>query len=509
MVLLSLHVKIERHVLTSLARNIFNQSNWRIVLGFACLLAFLYSLFYTGQNHGYSICGFLFERIDLGVALFFMVIAFSVLGRSSKRARDSYFTPSIIWCHAILMVLGAAVALPETYGLAAILLEGFLVGVPFAVLTCAWGVELGLINSSKILIGVISSTCIAALMCLFVSCVASFISEAWGILSLLPLLSAWCLVSLSSRKNDTSVKGLAYQPAGLRISDFVASDEERSAAKLLSNKMYLGALFFGVSAGIMETYGSNPGMNAVQAFPATLIFLVLICFSLLQFPLSNNSEDARPFTQLLGDAYKLCFLVLMSGFLLTYVLYSFDIPGESIVLSAYLALVAVLTVLFVLLSQMNNVDSSIWFGRGFALLYAGELIGLLLGNLVEASGLAGEPPFACSTLAGIAALYAYLYLFTEQDFLSVLTITDERDKFQQTCELLAKRFSLSDRESEILPYVLRGRTSGRIGEELFISKSTVDTHLKRIYSKCGVHGRQELIDLSERRNEYQPPERRQ
>ena len=33
--------------------------------------------------------------------------------------------------------------------------------------------------------------------------------------------------------------------------------------------------------------------------------------------------------------------------------------------------------------------------------------------------------------------------------------------------------------------------------ERFIAKSTVDTHLRRIYGKCGVHSRQELIDLGE------------
>ena len=38
----------------------------------------------------------------------------------------------------------------------------------------------------------------------------------------------------------------------------------------------------------------------------------------------------------------------------------------------------------------------------------------------------------------------------------------------------------------------------RIAGEFFISKNTVDTHLRRIYVKCDVHTRQELIDLGER-----------
>ena len=50
----------------------------------------------------------------------------------------------------------------------------------------------------------------------------------------------------------------------------------------------------------------------------------------------------------------------------------------------------------------------------------------------------------------------------------------------------------------MLPLALRGRTGERIAAELFISKSTVETHLRRIYAKTGTHGRQELIDLGER-----------
>ena len=49
----------------------------------------------------------------------------------------------------------------------------------------------------------------------------------------------------------------------------------------------------------------------------------------------------------------------------------------------------------------------------------------------------------------------------------------------------------------MLPLALKGRTAERIAGELFVSKSTIDTHLRRIYTKCNVHTRQELIDLAE------------
>ena len=65
-------------------------------------------------------------------------------------------------------------------------------------------------------------------------------------------------------------------------------------------------------------------------------------------------------------------------------------------------------------------------------------------------------------------------------------------------ETISQRYKLSKRESEILPLALRGRTGERIASELFISKSTAETHLRRIATKTDTHGRQELIDLSEK-----------
>ena len=101
-------------------------------------------------------------------------------------------------------------------------------------------------------------------------------------------------------------------------------------------------------------------------------------------------------------------------------------------------------------------------------------------------------------MAGIATLYAYLFLFTDHDMASLSLVVQQTDRFQKTCETVIAQFGLSRRESEILPMVLRGRTSERIAQELFITKNTVDTHIRRIYGKCGVHSRQELIDLAER-----------
>lgn len=56
------------------------------------------------------------------------------------------------------------------------------------------------------------------------------------------------------------------------------------------------------------------------------------------------------------------------------------------------------------------------------------------------------------------------------------------------------KFRLSAREKSIISLVLQGKTSEQIGQLLFISKLTVDTHRKNIHKKIGVSG---LLNLQE------------
>ena len=52
---------------------------------------------------------------------------------------------------------------------------------------------------------------------------------------------------------------------------------------------------------------------------------------------------------------------------------------------------------------------------------------------------------------------------------------------------------LSSREREILQLIAKGHTSHQISEELFIGKSTVDTHRKNMIRKLGLSGAGELL----------------
>jgi len=62
-------------------------------------------------------------------------------------------------------------------------------------------------------------------------------------------------------------------------------------------------------------------------------------------------------------------------------------------------------------------------------------------------------------------------------------------------ECMIQYFGLTRREREIVEKLLEGKSDREIGEELYISPRTVDTHLQNIYRKCNVSSRVQLTGL--------------
>lgn len=63
--------------------------------------------------------------------------------------------------------------------------------------------------------------------------------------------------------------------------------------------------------------------------------------------------------------------------------------------------------------------------------------------------------------------------------------------------MLVQRYALSDREAQIVREFAAGRSARYLAEWYMLSEHTVKTHLRRAYTKTGVHSRQELIDAIE------------
>ena len=545
-----------------------DRASLRAVAGFACNQGFVFSLFYMGANRAFGEGILSFERADLFGTLLFMMVSFGLLRVASPKARGALLARPLLWCYAVLLVVGSIVpVLAGNPAPASLALESALVGLPAGLMLAAWGRALGGLPLDRALPAVFVGSAVGATACFAMATVP--VEGAAFLLKLLPLGSAWALQALvcagarpgrgggaaaagaGAHDGEAPAVGRAAgasavqaasaacaagaassarapqgaeppeSPLSLRV--LLATPAERAQAARLSLKMVAGTVLFGLAAGFMETYGSDPGMASTPAFPATLLLFVLFCIAALQLlatggldleagpgaasgtgaaggPGAATPDDGAPAEPEgpLDDVYRLAVLVMMAGFLFVPVLGDFGVPGEAIVLAGYLGLSAVLVSLFLVMARITGQDAAQSFARGFTALFAGEMAGVALGNVIDVVAGTEQTPYVVVACAGLAALYAFLFLFTERDFRALSVIARDADRFDDACSLIAAENGLSKREAEILPFALKGRTGERIAAEFYISKSTVDTHLRRIYAKCGVHGRQELIDLGER-----------
>ncbi len=60
-----------------------------------------------------------------------------------------------------------------------------------------------------------------------------------------------------------------------------------------------------------------------------------------------------------------------------------------------------------------------------------------------------------------------------------------------------REYRITQREAATVQLLVEGKTTKEIGESLFVSHRTVETHTRNIYRKCGVSNKVELIKLIE------------
>ena len=70
-------------------------------------------------------------------------------------------------------------------------------------------------------------------------------------------------------------------------------------------------------------------------------------------------------------------------------------------------------------------------------------------------------------------------------------------------DLTAERFGLSPREADVLRLLVAGESTAQIQDTLCIAPGTFNYHMRNIYSKLGVHSRQELLVFIYKQQEQQ------
>lgn len=203
--------------------------------------------------------------------------------------------------------------------------------------------------------------------------------------------------------------------------------------------------------------------------------------------------------------YRICIPVMAAGL----AMFAFGghlalVAGSLFVFVGRQLFAAVILALVVYLARYHDSDCYLLVLGVLVGAMVGNLAGLVLFQLVPSSEYPElmAPPFLSLSL--FLVLLSSLYLMNASNLKTrwgMIPIDDAQDSagltLDQSCEELASRAGLTEREKEVVMHIVRGRDRQAIAEKLFISEGTVKVHMRNIYHKLGIHSKQELIKLVE------------
>lgn len=338
-----------------------------------------------------------------------------------------------------------------------------------------------------------------------------------GVLIYLSVSGLGIHVSATASALLTCASGITFVLAGFREHDVVhgASKQERELSPLSLPKGFwplaIGLFLYSLVYGIVIVLTLATGSGFAHTTPVALSLLSpgLIFFVLLtRF---KSSFDFRHFQWFLFvpsviALLPLPFVDMHTGLLLC---------GILIMVFSFYDLAS-----FILLVDLARNREPALVMRVFAWGRAANVVGISAGWVIakssfdEAVGQSSDG-FILAAYFAVAVLVVLMTFFGNTSFAPLRHAAGNAPgeggqpddpnaldapavlSLDEKCDIVAERFGLSSRETEVFKLLAHGRSTPRIAETLCVSQSTVKTHSYRIFRKLDVHSQQEVIDLAE------------
>ena len=149
----------------------------------------------------------------------------------------------------------------------------------------------------------------------------------------------------------------------------------------------------------------------------------------------------------------------------------------------------------------GRVSVAMSFGLTILIARTGTLTGTLAADGLMASVFWSEglrADMLLVTLLVVAVIGMLFFTVADVQRLYVTPRVQQVDaSLEEKCAAIAKMCRLTNRESEVLVLLARGRSVPYISDELHIAQGTAKHHVSNIYRKVGVVDRQGLLDTIE------------
>lgn len=518
------------------------------LLGVSLHLAWIYSLFYDAPNDAMTLFGrtisessatFWGSGITLALALIPFVVRPSAALRIARASVSRTLTPAMV-CLGTACVYLFSVPAGGTLQNLAYVAGLLLTGVGSALLVCRW-VDVFRRERTGIVLMHATPT-ISAVVALCVT-MTYFPESAQALVTcLLPLGATIALercdvrVLSAARQCDAAIAG---PPVAADASHQAQGRRATSLASLSMPLLYACLFELGALPSFLETGASEAG-SLLAALFCTISAFATLAISVLYIVLFHRRET------LLSVAFPLALFVCV---FIPSTISSGSAFAYTFLAVGYICLEALLFVLMTIAGKQAFVPAVRVYAVGRIVYMASDVLGRFAGTQLQ-----GLPPDtlglidAIVTGLGVCAVFAFagLLLLMASNGFFVRTLAAEPETalsersagademagvevlaepastpnlavddlsavaFEQpsssastkaetptSLELFATQHGLTARETDVLAGLLRGHTSQRIQEALSISRGTANYHIQNIYSKCGVHSKQELMDLYE------------
>lgn len=340
-----------------------------------------------------------------------------------------------------------------------------------------------------------------------------------GIMTLLPIAS-YALLRLERRMTSLqesaqdqtetqpllSWSDLAEAKAGRDPSRYfsLASDGSFASSVLTIRRQFGRAI---LSLGLLAFSESFARALFMTLTPATetsanhWVLILAAMFGALLFAFGSASSSGKGHEWRLS---RLCCTVMVTLLALAPITRGIWLLPDLVTLTCYYLVTMLAWVVLVRMAREWRMDVRDTFAPGMAAVNAGALAGTFLGSVLVSFLPLGERALSLLAVACIVlTMVSLLFLLDDRAMVELINASRERPvaprRFALRVEEVARDAGLTPRETQVLALAAKGRTMQRIQEELGISAGTANTHLNHVYRKLGVHDRQEMLDLLERK----------
>lgn len=474
------------------------------IVGFSLFLSWPYCAFSMSSLFVFDTHGGELNNACWVVSLLFVsatLFALSLAGKHADRLLASTFaTCACIVAHAVanaLIIFGGTV--PGLPGAVAVMAGCAITGIATGFLHVRWGMRV-LENKPERIPAIVVVSYVCGFATVIVVSLLPGVARPWVVLAaivlsgvallvpkaLMPSRSGVCEAAATSIGHEGAAPACAtYQKDQARGTG--ARNASMPPVRALSSRDYAIVFFCFVCVSVVDSIYRPARMVDRDMFSLALVLAALaaIVFAAALMRLSHHATFGTV-TRIVTPV--LCLSLFLAAYLpekLLYVAYAITFASMTVI------------VIFIWIAGIlhsarteGGLRKSLGLPLGFH--YAGAVVGSLMAPLLDVMGVA-----ALAFLLTIAACSVVIARSHDAEGQPPLIVPAYRDLRPTAFERIASRFDLTERESQIFALFASGRNSSYICKTCFISKNTVDTHLKHIYDKTGVRSKQGLIDLVE------------